>query len=191
MDVQVKYFESPGDHAKDVFDHVKSIVDARGIKDIVVASTRGETGLRACNVFDPAKYNVTIVTHSQGFITKNQQEFRDDNKKAIIAKGGKILTGTHAFSGVETGISKKLAPGNVLFPVEVFARIVRLVIGDGIKVCMEIAVMAADAGLVRVDKDVLCIAGTGTSADTACIIKPAYSRDFTELRLKQILCKPE
>jgi hypothetical protein len=88
-------------------------------------------------------------------------------------------------------LSKKLAPGNVIFPVEMFARLVRLTMCDGVKVCMEIAIMAADAGLVRVDVDAMCIAGTGRSADTACIIKPAYSRDFTELRIKQILCKPE
>ena len=94
------------------------------------------------------------------------------------------------FRTPELGLSKKLAPGNVIFPVEVFARLVRLTMGDGLKVCMEIATMAADAGLVRVDVDALCIAGTGRSADTACIIKPAYSRDFTELRVKQILCKP-
>jgi hypothetical protein len=191
MDVQVKYFQKAGDHAREVLDHVQSIVDARGIKDIIVASTRGETGVLASDRFDLKKYNLVVVAHSQGFAAKNQQEFRDEHKQTIIARGGKVLVGTHAFSGVETGLSKKLAPGNLIFPVEIFARIVRLVMCDGIKVCLEIALMAADAGLVQIDTDVLCIAGTGKSADTACIIRPAYSRDFTELRLKQIICKPE
>jgi len=191
MDVTVKYFESPGDHAIEVFDHSKPVIDERGITNVIVASTRGETGALACESFDPQKYNLVIVAHSQGFLAKNEQEFLDENKNIIAGKGGKILIGTHAFSGVETGLSKKLAPSNIIFPVEQFARLVRLTIGDGVKVCMEIATMAADAGLVPVDVDALCIAGTGKGADTACIIKPAYSRDFTELRIKQILCKPE
>nr|MDO8116293.1 hypothetical protein [Candidatus Sigynarchaeota archaeon] len=114
------------------------------------------------------------------------------NKEKILAAGGKVLTATHSLSGVETGINKALAGGNIIHPVEMFARLVRLLLADGVKVCIEIALMAADAGMITdVTKDILCIAGTGTGTDTACIILPAYTRSFSELRIKQILCKPE
>lgn len=191
MEVNCLYFEKGGSHAKEVLDHVKPIVESRHIKDIIVATSRGDTGILACETFDTSKYNVVLVTHSDGFAGPNTQELKDDNKKKIEELGGKILTATHTLSGVETGISKKLA-GGVVFPVELFARLMRMIIGDGVKVCIEIALGAADAGLIGdIDKDVLCIAGTGKGADTACIIKPSYSRDFTELKVKQILCKPE
>ncbi|MBD3185480.1 hypothetical protein GF325_01525 [Candidatus Bathyarchaeota archaeon] len=192
MDVTVKYFKKGGDHSDEVLKHAKEIIDSNGdIKDIIVASTRGGTGLLACKIFDPGKYNVIVVTHSDGFAGPNKQELKTGNKEQIERLGGKVLTATHALSGVESGISKVLS-GGVVFPVELFAKILRIIACDGVKVCIEIALMAADAGFITdVTKDVLCIGGTGAGADTACIIKPAYSRAFTELRLKQILCKPE
>lgn len=192
MDVMVKYFPRGGNHADDVLAHVQPIVESRNITDIVVATTRGETAVKACKVFDTRARNVIAVTHSAGFTGPNQQELKAELKAEIVAMGGTVLTATHALSGVETGITKKLAGGSVVYPVEMFARLLRVVIGDGVKVCIEIALMAADAGLLTdVKADILCIAGTGTGADTACIIRPAYTRDFTELRVKQVLCKPE
>ncbi|MHA1680692.1 MAG: pyruvate kinase alpha/beta domain-containing protein [Promethearchaeota archaeon] len=192
VDVSVRYFEKGGNHTKEVLDHVRKILENRqDITDVIVATTRGETGLLACETFDPNKYNVVAVTHSDGFGGANKQELKDDNRKKIVDAGGTVLTATHAFSGAETGISKKLA-GGVVFPVELFARLTRMILGDGVKVCMEIALMAADAGLIPdVEKDIICIAGTGAGADTACIMKPAYSRMMTGLKVKQILCKPE
>lgn len=187
--VDVLYFKKGGVYSKEVLEHVKPIVEKKGIKDIVVATTRGDTGVLACETFKG--YNVVCVTHSQGFREPNGQELKEKNKNKIEELGGKILTGTHAFGPVESGITKKLGNGNPVFTVEVFARLVRVILGDGIKVSMEIAMMAADAGLIGVDKDVLCIGGTGAGADTACIIRPANSRAFPELKVKQILAKPE
>jgi len=50
--------------------------------------------------------------------------------------------------------------------------------------------MAADSGLIPIDKDIICIGGTSRGADTAIIIKPAYSSDFFDLKVRKILCKP-
>ncbi len=192
MDVNVKYFETGGNHTSEVLEHVKPVVESRKIKDIIIATTRGDSGLLAIQAFDPKQYNVVCVTHSDGFAGPNKQELKQERKENLVAAGAKILTATHSLSGVETGISKALAGGNIIYPVEMFARLVRLMLGDGVKVCMEIAIMAADAGLITdVTKDVLCIGGTGTGADTACIVLPAYTRSFSDLRVKQVLCKPE
>jgi hypothetical protein len=64
------------------------------------------------------------------------------------------------------------------------------VFGQGTKVACEIALMAADAGLIRTDEEVISIGGTGSGADTALVIKPAHTHDFFELKVKEILCKP-
>jgi len=61
---------------------------------------------------------------------------------------------------------------------------------EGMKVAVEITAMAADAGLVRTDEDVISIAGTGKGADTAIVIKPAISRRLFNMRIKKILAKP-
>lgn len=50
--------------------------------------------------------------------------------------------------------------------------------------------MAADAGLVRVDEDIIAIGGTGRGADTALVLAPSYVHRFFNTRVKEIICKP-
>ncbi|MEM3650144.1 MAG: hypothetical protein QW831_05445, partial [Candidatus Jordarchaeaceae archaeon] len=56
--------------------------------------------------------------------------------------------------------------------------------------CIEISAMAADAGLIPVDKDVIAIGGTGKGSDTAVLLRPAYSSDLLDTKVRAILCKP-
>jgi hypothetical protein len=62
--------------------------------------------------------------------------------------------------------------------------------GQGTKVAIEIALMAADAGLVRTDQDVISVAGTSKGVDTALVLRPANSADFLSLQVREIMCKP-
>ena len=103
-----------------------------------------------------------------------------------MENGAKILTATHALSGVERAIRKR---HETIMPLELIAHTLRL-FGEGTKVCVEIAIMAADAGLVRTDEDIIAIGGTGRGADTAVVLRPVNSNDFFDLKVKEILCKP-
>ena len=58
------------------------------------------------------------------------------------------------------------------------------------KVCVEIVLMTADAGLISMDKEVMAIAGTGEGADTCIIVKPAYPRKFLDLEIREVVAKP-
>ena len=58
------------------------------------------------------------------------------------------------------------------------------------KVAVEVALMAADAGLLDMSQEVISVAGTGEGADTAIVLKPAYARRFHEMHIKEILAKP-
>jgi hypothetical protein len=62
--------------------------------------------------------------------------------------------------------------------------------GEGTKVCVEITLMAADAGLIPVDKDIIAIGGTGRGADTALRIRPAHAAKFFELKIREVIAKP-
>jgi hypothetical protein len=62
--------------------------------------------------------------------------------------------------------------------------------GEGTKVCVEITLMAADAGLIKCDRDIVAIAGTGRGADTALRIFPANSATFFDLKIREIIAKP-
>ena len=53
-----------------------------------------------------------------------------------------------------------------------------------------LSLMAADAGAVRTDEEVISIGGTGRGADTAVVLNPVNTTDFFNLKVKGILCKP-
>jgi uncharacterized protein len=61
---------------------------------------------------------------------------------------------------------------------------------SGMKVTCEIAAMAADAGLVRIDEDIISIGGTHNGANTAIVIRPANTNRIFETVIKEIICKP-
>ena len=189
--IEVEYFEKAGpENTERALQIAKSHAEENNLKDIICASTTGETGLKLVDLFDSEEYNLIIVTHAAGFAKVGFQEFSPENCEKIQSSSkARILTGIHALSGISRSFRNELKT----YPLnEIIARLLRSIFGDGIKVCVEITLMAADAGLILCDKEktVLAIAGTGTGADTVAVIQPAYTANFLDLRVKQILCKP-
>ncbi|MBL7184653.1 MAG: hypothetical protein ISS50_09425 [Anaerolineae bacterium] len=185
VQVTAAYFEKPGkENTQRTFELAKKRAEELGIKTILVASTRGETGVRACEVF--RGYDVVVVTHSTGFKEPDHQELTDENRAAIEAAGGKVLTCQHTFGGVGRAVRKKLRT----YELEEFIAYTLRLFGEGMKVVVEIALMAADAGLARTDEPVIAIAGTGKGADTAVVLKPANAQSFFDLQVLEVLCKP-
>lgn len=179
------YFYHVGkDNTGKLLNYVKEYVEKEKLKDIVVASTTGETGAKASKILKG--YNVVVVTHAYGFREPNKNELEEEYRKEITENGGTIFTGTHALSSAERAIRQKFG---TLQPLELIANVLRLM-GEGTKVCVEITLMAADAGLISVDSDVVAIGGTGRGADTALRIKTAYSSKFFELKIKEVIAKP-
>jgi len=179
------YFEKPGkENTQRTLELAKKRAEELGIRTILVASTRGDTGVNACESF--RGYDVVVVTHSMGFKEPNYQELTDENRAVIEAAGGKILTCQHAFGGVGRAVRKKLGTYEL---EEIIAHTLRL-FGDGVKVAVEIALMAADAGLVCTGRPALALGGTGSGADTAVVLKPANAQAFFDLQVLEILCKP-
>ncbi len=165
----------------------KAFAEKHAIKDIVIASTTGKTGVQACEVFSHPEYNVIIVAHQAGFGRGGEHRLLPERRTKIEAQGGKILIATHALAGVDRSIRKQLG---TWMPTELFASIFRL-FGDGTKVCAEMAMMTADAGLVPVDDtDIITIGGTNVGADTAWVIKPSYTHKMYDMELRKLLCKP-
>ncbi|MCW4012739.1 MAG: hypothetical protein NWF07_07075 [Candidatus Bathyarchaeota archaeon] len=162
----------------------KERADELGIRNIVISSTRGGTALAAVDVFKG--YNLVVVTHVAGFKEPGKIEMSDETVEEIKKKGGKVLTTVHAFGGVASAIQKKF---NTMESGLLIANVLRM-FGQGMKVAFEIIYMAADAGLLPMDEDVVSIAGTGKGADTAIVVKPAHSGDLFDLYVKEIIAKP-
>ncbi|MEM1565686.1 MAG: pyruvate kinase alpha/beta domain-containing protein [Candidatus Bathyarchaeia archaeon] len=182
---RVAYFHSAGRHNTDaLLEFVKDYVERENLRDVVVASTTGETGAKASKIFKG--YNVVVVTHCFGFQKPGESELKEEFKKEILQNGAKIFTGTHALSSAERAIRKDFG---TLAPLELIAHTLRLM-GEGTKVCVEITLMAADAGLIPVDRDIVAIAGTSRGADTALRIKPANTGRFFDLKIKEVIAKP-
>ena len=185
MEIQSVYFPEPGSaNTEKTLEVAKKRAEELGIKTIVVASTSGETGVKAVKLL--ANHRVVVVTHATGFPTPDVQELTEQNRAKILEKGGTILTATHAFGGVGRAVRRRFHTYQV---DEIMAQTLR-VFGQGAKVACEIALMAADAGLIRTDEEVVSIGGTASGADTALVIKPAHTHDFFELKVREVLCKP-
>jgi hypothetical protein len=179
------YFEKPGEqNTKTLLEFVKKYVKKEHIRNIVVASTTGHTGARAIEAFKGC--NVAVVTHAYGSREPGKNELQENYANKILAQGGKIFSGTHALSGAERAVRKDFG---TIQPLELIANVLRR-FGDGTKVCIEIVLMAADAGLIPVDKDVVAIGGTGHGADTALCIRPANATKFFDMRVKEVVAKP-
>ncbi len=185
MEGKIVYFSKPGaENTEEVLRIAKLRAEELGIKSIVVASTTGSTAVRATEVFKGMR--VVSVGHYTGMKEPNSQEFTEENKKKVESRGGVVLITAHAFTGIGGAMRKKF---NMYLLGDMIANTLRI-FGSGMKVACEISLMAADAGLVRTDEDVIAIAGTGRGADTALVLRPVNSMDFFDIRIKEILCKP-
>jgi hypothetical protein len=61
---------------------------------------------------------------------------------------------------------------------------------QGAKVCVEILLMAGNAGLVEQGEQVVVVSGTGRGADTALVMTGTTSTDLKGMHISRILCKP-
>jgi hypothetical protein len=185
IEKKILYFDDVGEKNTDeTLKVAKTRAEELGIKDIVVASTRGMTGVKAVKVFEG--YNVVIVTHSTGFREPGKQELLAEHREKIIAGGGKILTTGHAFAGIDRAVRRAF---DTVGSAEIIAQTFR-VFGQGMKVVTECAAMAADAGLLPMDVDVISIGGSGRGADTAVVLKPSHIQDIFSMYVREIIAKP-
>jgi hypothetical protein len=153
------------------------------LEEIVLATTSGDTAYDALE--HCPGFRITAVTYHYGFKKPFQAVMRDAVRQDLTDKGVRVVAATHALSGVERGVAKK--HGGVC-PVILMADTLKL-FGQGIKVAVEVTIMAADAGTIS-GCDLIAIGGSSKGADSALVIKPAHASSFFDLRIREIICKP-
>ncbi len=154
-----------------------------GLKEVVVATNKGDTAEKVLDAFEGFK--VIVVNHHAGFREPWKVELPEDARKKLEERGARIVIASHALSGIERAFREKFQG---IYPSELVAEVLRL-FGQGTKVCVEIALMAADAGALSGDT-VMTIGGTGTGADTAIVLTPAHQKNFLDMKIHEIVCKP-
>jgi len=185
MEAKITYFDTPGKQNTDsVLEIVKTRAQELGINTVVVASYRGYTAEKAVKVLNGLK--IIVIG---GFLDPNEQNLSEtfsQGDEDLIKSKATVLVATHLFAGINRAVRKRFDTSS---PGEIIAQALRMV-GVGIKVGIECTVMAADAGLVSTDEEIIAIAGTRGGADTAILLRPVTSQDLFELKVKEILCKP-
>ncbi|MFO7882164.1 MAG: pyruvate kinase alpha/beta domain-containing protein [Kosmotogaceae bacterium] len=180
------YFKENGEkNTESVLEIVFNKAKENGIDTIVLASTRGIVAKNALNMV-PEELKLVIVTHSIGFRETGDDEFDNNVRKNYKNTRHEVLTTTHLFRGID-GYFYKSKQG--VYPPQVFAEALRL-FGEGTKVAVEIAIMAADAGLVPVDEWIISAGGTGKGLDTAYILQACNSSDLSNFKFGELLAIP-
>ncbi len=182
------YFDKPG-RANTAA--VAKVVAARArdlrIRHVVVATSSGDTALAFSKALKGQKVQVTAVSYHAGFSgTGDEHTMSEARKRALEEAGIPVLRCSHALSGVGRSISRKFGG---ISHTEVIAYTLRLFGCDGIKVAVEVAVMAADAGLVPTGCEIIAAGGSGKGADAAVVMKAAHMNNFFDLEVREILAK--
>ena len=187
MQRTVTYFEKPGrENTGECLEITKKAIKEQGCRHLVVATTTGSTGQLFAEAMKDSGINLVVITHSHGFKEPNTIELTDSARKAMEKAGAKIYTGTMITHSLETALASKFGGS---YPTLLVAQTLRR-FGEGIKVCCEIAMMAADAGLIPEGEEIITIAGTGYGADTVAVLRAAASKRFLDLKVMEILAKP-
>lgn len=179
MEERITYFEETGKgNTLRVLSLVKERARTRHIGKIVLASTRGDTARVAIEAFEESGLELVVVPWQFGF--GKRQPFPPELVTELRGLGHQVHFGTMLFHTEELyGIQ---AP-------RVMADLLRI-FGQGIKVCVEIVMMACDGGCVDAGESVIALAGTAGGADTAVVATAAPSNRLSQLRIHEIICKP-
>ncbi|MGA2121535.1 MAG: pyruvate kinase alpha/beta domain-containing protein [Methanoregula sp.] len=184
------YFDKPGeantgDAARFSIERAKEL----GLKTIVVASTSGTTAQTFFAAMKGSGLRLVVVTHVIGFAKPGEWEFSADVAEKLKTNGVKIVTGTHALSGLERALSRspKVGGGS---RTEAIAEALRRIVAVGLKVAVECVLIAADQGAIGINDEVIAVGGTASGADTVCVIRPAHTSNFFDLQVREIVAMP-
>lgn len=184
MTESIVYFEKKGpDNTAETIELAVREAKRLGIKKLVIASNAGGTALK---IPEDSGLDVTVVSYAYGQKEPGSHPMTQETRKALNDRGYHIVHAAHTLSGVERSLSTTF--GGV-FPVEIIAHTLRM-FSAGTKVCVEICAMAADAGYVTGGETVVAVAGSGTGADTAIVLRPEVSAKLLKTKIDRYICKP-
>jgi uncharacterized protein len=179
------YFESKGEgNTEKALRIARDEAQKRSVSHVVVASTRGNTGLQAAQLMQNTGVKLVVVGHSTGHIEVGQQLMDMAVKKQIEELGASVHLGTDLLTGFPSMMRKR----NRFSEESMIADTLRI-FGQGTKVAIEIVAMAFDANLLPVG-DVIAVAGTGRGADTCLLVAATGTHQFFDIKVREILAKP-
>jgi len=115
----------------------------------------------------------------------------DAETEALLSGGGaRVVRGTIPFYGIGTSLTSRFKGLNY---EQYFTEALRLISG-GLIVCLEVAIMATDAGAVPAEGEIVVAAGTSMGLDTAIVARPSTSLTFSDpgcgFEVREIIAVP-
>ena len=196
---KIIYFEGPGPENTDgVLEAVKERLIGSEIRSIVVASESGNTALKAGEMLKELDVKIICVMAYGGYQEALGREWpavSEAIRRKLEGYGVEIIEETPWIFGCtfDYWISNKNSPSGHIH------KFLSRLLGFGVKTCVEIALIACEAGAVSSDEEIICIAGTGWlggGADAAIVIKPChiYEGDFLKIdkgiEVREIIAMP-
>lgn len=191
---EVYYFAEPGEgNTELVVEAVSKRVELGGVRQVVVASTSGETA---------AKFARSLKSKAE-VICVSEAPYRRERGEEWPCLDKKFRQELEKLGAVIIDRSPEIFHHSVLeqarfsdaFP-ERLVRETLYLFGQGMKVAVEVALIAVSCGYVAPFKDVIGVGGSGSGADTAILLRATYpacifDRDPAKrLEIKEIIAMP-
>jgi uncharacterized protein len=194
MERRVLYFPDHGEqNTPAVVECVARRLDERDVSTVVVATSTGKTALAfAEGLGTRAGLRLVAVANAPG---SQYGTLTPEYRPKLAAKGVVMVD----YAPYATASLLARAQRNAYGALDLFAvaaDLWRMMGGQGLKVAMEVGLMATNVGVLQPAEKVITVGGTGSGADTAIVMKTAYSPDLfaddPSLRpeMIELLCTP-
>ena len=166
-----------------------------GLKKLVVASETGLSALKATEMLRNTGIDLIVVTSAAG--TKIEKTAIGDLKIGIPDKkiwdkleksGAKIVRATDPFYNIGAALEHTGVPTSATF-----IRLCLKMLSSGTAVCVGVALMATDNGVLEEGAEVVVVAGSWVGLDTALVARATNSVNFFKrgaTQIREIICKP-
>ena len=190
----VYYFDEPGEgNTQLVIEAVSQRLEVGGIKKVIVASTSGETAAKFARSL---KGKTELICVSEASYRREwgeewpclKQEFGQELERLGVAI---IDRAPYVFHN--SVLEAARWPGD--FP-ERLVKETLYCFGQGMKVAVEVALMAASCGYATPYEDVIGVGGSGKGADTAIVLRATYPASLFDkdpgkrLEIREVIAMP-
>jgi hypothetical protein len=179
-----RYFDEPGDaNTAHCLNITRKEARDNGYRNVIVASTTGETGAFFAEGLKGNGLNLMVVTYTD---EKGQSAISDVNRRKILDNGATLFNAPAVSLSIDRAFGDEYGekrPSDIV--KDTLSRF-----GQGMAACCQCVISATDGGLLNDGIEVIAVAGTLKGADTVAVIKAASSLRFRELKVLEILAKP-
>ena len=187
MKKSITYFEEPGEvNTDELIACVKERLEEGDIKYVAIASASGASALKLHETLKDLDVTIVNCTHHMGFKEANKADITPEMRAKLEDLGITTFMGSHALSATGRGITNKFGG---FTPIDMIAASYRT-ISQGFKVCAEIGIMLADAGLIPVGEEIISIGGTAHGVDTAVVMTATNMTKVFEMKFHEVIAMP-